>query len=164
MKRKIVKYPKPVLKEEAAEVSSISDVSGLIEDMKETLKEADGVGLAGPQVGVSKKVFVIKNGKDYLGFINPKITYYSDEKMTTKEGCLSFPGFWIDIERSKKVKVELTNENGQRMKFEAEGPGAIVFQHEIDHLYGITFIDRLSSVKKIIAKLKYFFKKLFFND
>lgn len=164
MEKEIVKYPKPVLKKEGAEIPSIDDVSELINDMKETLKKADGVGLAGPQVGVSKKVFVIKNGDDYLGFINPKITYRSDEKISTKEGCLSFPGLWIDVERSKKIRVELTNENGQRMEFEAEGPGAIVFQHEIDHLYGITFIDRLSPVKKIMAKLKYFFKRLFSND
>lgn len=164
MRRKIIKYPKSVLKKEGSEIPSIENISNLIEDMKETLKKEGGVGLAGPQVGESKKVFIIKNGEDYLGFINPKITYYSDEKITTTEGCLSFPGLWIDVERSKKVKVELTNENGQRMEIEAEGPGAVVFQHEIDHLYGTTFIDRLPPIKKIVAKLKYFLKRLFSND
>ncbi|MGM0439400.1 MAG: peptide deformylase [Patescibacteria group bacterium] len=153
--REIVTYPDDVLTKKAEKVESIEEVEDLIKEMKEILEEADGVGLAAPQIGVSKQVFVVKDGHDYYGFVNPEIVEKSDETITTKEGCLSLPGLWIDVERPSYVKVEALTEEGERMLFEAEGAGAVVFQHEIDHLFGTLFIDRLSTFQKMKALLKY---------
>ncbi len=154
-KKKIITYPNKVLEKKASKVGGVDEVRDLIEEMKEILEEADGVGLAAPQIGVSKQVFVVKDGHHYYGFMNPEIVERSEETITTKEGCLSFPGLWIDVERSRKVKVEALTEDGDRMLLEAEGTGAVVFQHEIDHLFGNLFIDKLSGFKKIKAQLRY---------
>ena len=154
-KKEIITYPNKILEKKTSKVGGVEEVKDLIEEMKEILHEEDGVGLAAPQIGVSKQVFVVKDGHDYYGFMNPEIVERSEETITTKEGCLSFPGLWIDVERPRKVKVEVLTEDGDRMLLEAEGTGAVVFQHEIDHLFGNLFIDKLSGYKKIKAQLKY---------
>ena len=154
-KRAIKTYPNEILGKKAEKVKSAEEVKDLISEMKEILEEADGVGLAAPQIGVSKQVFVVKDGHHYYGFMNPEIVERSDETITTKEGCLSFPGLWIDIERPKLVKIEALTEDDERMLLEAEGIGAVVFQHEIDHLFGKVFIDYLSGFDKMKARLKY---------
>lgn len=153
--KKIVTYPNEILEKEASKVGGVDEVRDLIGEMKEVLEEADGVGLAAPQIGVSKQVFVVKDGHDYYAFMNPEIVERSEETITTKEGCLSFPELWIDVERPRKVKVEALTEDGDRMLLEAEGTGAVVFQHEIDHLFGNLFIDKLSGFEKLRAQLKY---------
>ena len=153
--RKIITYPNEVLEKKASKVGGVDEVKDLIEEMKEILEEADGVGLAAPQIGVSKQVFVVKDGHHYYAFMNPEIVERSEETITTKEGCLSFPGLWIDVERSRKIKVEALTEDGDRMLLEAEGTGAVVFQHEIDHLFGNLFIDKLSGFEKLKAQIKY---------
>ena len=153
--RKIITYPNEVLEKKASKVGGVDEVKALIEEMKEILEEADGVGLAAPQIGVSKQVFVVKDGHHYYAFMNPEIVERSEETITTKEGCLSFPGLWIDVERSRKIKVEALTEDGDRMLLEAEGTGAVVFQHEIDHLFGNLFIDKLSGFEKLKAQIKY---------
>ena len=153
--KKIVTYPNEILEKEASKVGGVDEVKDLIVEMKEILEEADGVGLAAPQIGVSKQVFVVKDGHHYYAFMNPEIVERSEESITTKEGCLSFPELWIDVERSRKVKVEALTEDGDRMLLEAEGTGAVVFQHEIDHLFGNLFIDKLSGFEKLKAQLKY---------
>lgn len=160
MKRKIITYPNPILTKEAKEVKSAKEEADLIAEMKEILKEEDGAGLAAPQIGVSKKIFIVRDHDNYYAFMNPKITERSEEKITTNEGCLSFPGLWIDVERAKKIKVEALNENDERIVLEAEGMGAIVFQHEIDHLFGTVFIDRLPFFKRILARIRYFIKRI----
>ena len=151
----IVTYPNEILEKETSKVGGVDEVEELIEKMKKILHEVDGVGLAAPQVGVSKQVFVVKDGHDYYAFMNPEIVERSDETITTKEGCLSFPDLWIDVERPRKVKVEALTEDGDRMLLEAEGTGAVVFQHEIDHLFGNLFIDKLSGFQKMKAQIKY---------
>jgi len=157
--RKIIEYPDPRLRKKAKKVESVDEVKDLISEMKQILIEADGVGLAATQIGVSKQVFVIKDGEDYYAFMNPEITEKSKETITTKEGCLSFPGLWIDVERPKKIKVEALMEEGERMVLEAEGIGAVVFQHEIDHLSGKLFIDKAGSLEKIKARFGKFFNR-----
>jgi peptide deformylase len=160
MKRKIITYPNSVLTKEAEKVKNAKEEAELIKEMKEILKEEDGAGLAAPQIGISKQIFVVRDHDHYYAFMNPKITEKSEEKITANEGCLSFPGLWIDVERSKKIKVEALNENDERIVLEAEGVGAVVFQHEIDHLMGVVFIDHLSFFKKIAARIRYFLKNL----
>ncbi len=158
-KRKIITYPNDILNKKAKEVEGVQEVKDLIEEMKEILEEVDGAGLAAPQVGVSKQVFVVRDGNDFYGFLNPKIIEESDELISTREGCLSFPGLWIDIERPKKVKVEVTTEDDERLTIEAEGIGAVVFQHEIDHLLGKPFIDKLDFWGKLKVKANYLSKR-----
>ena len=153
--KKIVTYPDEILEKKASKVGGVDEVRDLIEEMKEVLRQADGVGLAAPQIGVSKQVFVVKDGHHYYAFMNPEIVERSEDTITTKEGCLSFPGLWIDVERPRKIKLEALTEDGDRMLIEAEGTGAVVFQHEIDHLFGNLFIDKLSGLEKIKAQIKY---------
>ncbi len=159
MSKKIVTYPNDLLRKKTEEVEDIKEVEDLILEMKNILKEADGIGLAAPQVGVSKQLFIVKDGHDYCAFMNPEIVEKSEDTISTKEGCLSFPGLWIDVERAEKIKIEAVTEDGERMLLEAEGLGSIVFQHEIDHLFGKLLVDRLNFFDKLKIRLKYLFKK-----
>ncbi len=152
MKKEIRTFPDSVLRKKSEKVKDTNEVIDLISEMKEILEEVDGIGLAAPQIGVSKQVFVVKDGHYYYGFMNPKIIEKSEEKITTKEGCLSVPGLWIDVERSKRIKIEALTEDDERIVLEAEGLGAVVFQHEIDHLLGTLFIDHLSFLNRLKAR------------
>ena len=150
MQKKIVAYPNPVLREKAKEITEITpDLLQLAEDMIETMKKGDGVGLAANQVGEAKRIIVVNLGKEAGVFINPKIVKTSKKKQILEEGCLSFPGVYFKIKRPEKVEVEFLNEKGESMKIEAKELLACVFQHEIDHLDGILFIDRLSFWQKL---------------
>ena len=138
----------PVLREPAREVTKITDVQRrLIADMIETMRDAPGVGLAGPQVGVVERVFVWEVGERHGAVINPVIVERSDEKVVEEEGCLSLPGLLYPVERSFSVVVEGLDENGEPVRLEANDPEdpllARVCQHEIDHLDGVLFIDRI---------------------
>lgn len=130
----------------------------LIEEMKRILHENEGVGLAAPQIGVSERVIVIDTGKESFSLLNPKITKESEERITTKEGCLSLRGIWLDVTRSKRVKIEAENQKGEKLAIDAEGFLAVVFQHEIDHLNGKLFIDRVGFFEKVKALFAYYFK------
>src|SRR3989339_1226766 len=153
----LVKYPDPILRKKAKTVKSINaQVKKLIGDMIETLKNAKGLGLAANQVGVSQKILVIsapdenKNSVE-LVLINPKIVT-SQGKIAEDEGCLSFPGLWVKVKRAKKVKVKAVDERGQVIEIDGENLLSRVLQHEIDHLEGVQFIDRLPIFTKIKAK------------
>jgi len=149
----IKKYPDPVLKKRTEKVKEItSEIKELIFNMKETLTAEQGAGLAAPQVNVSKKVIIINTQHGQTAFINPQITSKSLKKTKDKEGCLSFPGLWLDIKRSKEIKVKALNENGKEISLKAKDFSARVFQHEIDHLNGILFIERLGFFQKIKVK------------
>lgn len=141
---KILTYPNPILKKRAKKVKNPLDpqIQKLIRDMKNSLIEADGAGLAAPQIGESARICVIQSEGNIFAIINPKITAYSRDKETNEEGCLSFPGKFIPVKRSKKVKVRYEDEMGKEMKVKAEGLLARIFQHEIDHLNGVLFIER----------------------
>ena len=134
----------PVLRQRAAEMDSVTDLHRrLSADMIETMREAPGVGLAGPQVGVLERIFVWEVEERHGTVINPLIVARSDETVEEEEGCLSLPGLYYPVERSASVVVEGIDETGASVRLEAEGLLARVCQHEIDHLDGILFIDHL---------------------
>ncbi len=156
---KIHIYGDPVLRARAAEVDEIDDeVRQLVDDMFDTMYAADGVGLAAPQVGVSRRIFIV-DVSDVEGepdepavFINPKILWRSDSTGVFEEGCLSIPGIREDVKRSLEIEVEAQNEKGEKIHFKATGLFARAIQHEYDHLNGVLFVDYLSAVKKMKIK------------
>ena len=135
----------PALRQRAREVERVTEVhKRLIEDMYETMREAPGVGLAGPQVGVMERIFVWEVGEEHGVVINPVIVSRSEEQEEGDEGCLSLPGIYYPVTRPTAVKVEGLDENGAPVSIDAEGFLARVCQHETDHLDGVLFIDHLS--------------------
>ncbi|GGK14150.1 peptide deformylase [Caldalkalibacillus thermarum] len=141
--RAIVKYPDPVLREKAVEVKRIDErFHRLLDDMAETMYAAEGVGLAAPQVGISKRVFVVDVGDEngLLEFINPEIIVKEGEQIGP-EGCLSIPGVNGEVRRAQKIKVRAIDRNGETFELEAEDLLARAIQHELDHLNGVLFID-----------------------
>jgi len=165
--------PHPVLKKVAEPVDKVTDeIRTLVNNMLDTMYTYDGVGLAAPQVGVSKRVVVIdteqnldaENPLDRRGnprtFINPEITWKSEETRCYKEGCLSLPEQFAEVERPIKVKVKFIDYDGNNQEIEADELLATAIQHEIDHLDGILFVDHLSKLKKdmVMKKLQKFVK------
>jgi peptide deformylase len=160
--RTIVTLPEPVLRRKARPVSKFDkNLQALIDDMIDTMREAPGVGLAAPQVGISDRLIVVEyvdppeeeeeqkevKPKLYV-MINPEIVKASEEKVLGVEGCLSIPGLVGEVERFETVQVKGLNRNGKPMKVKAEGWLARIFQHEIDHVNGIVFPDRATRVWK----------------
>ncbi len=144
MIREVVKYPDSTLRKKANEVGEITDeIRKLAQDMKETMFVNQGVGLAAPQVGVLKRIIAIQ-AKIPSVFIDPKIIKKGRETISEQEGCLSFPGLFLKIKRAKEVEIEALDESGEKISLKARGLLAHVFQHEIDHLDGVLFINRLS--------------------
>src|SRR3989344_4939682 len=144
----IKKYPEPVLRKKSREVGEITEeIKSLVLNMAENLKESGGVGLAAPQIGESKRIIIInspdekikeeKDEKEYEVFINPKITSKSRETEIMEEGCLSFPGIYLNIKRVKAVEVEAIDASGNQVRLRAQGLLARIFQHEMDHLNGV---------------------------
>ena len=156
---KIYTYPDPVLKKKAEEVSDIDGIlDKLIKDMTDTMYYAPGIGLAAPQVGVSSRLVVIDQSlgkrRAPLAMINPRII--SSEGITLEEeGCLSFPETFGQVKRAQKVEVEFIDINGKESRLVGEDLLARVFQHEIDHLDGILFIERMSIIKRDLIKMRY---------
>ncbi len=149
----IKKYPDPILRKKCKEVKEITPkIKELTLNMIETMKKADGVGLAAPQVGVLKRIIVAETERGPKGFINPKILKKSRKKETIEEGCLSFPSLFLKIKRAKEVEIEALDGNGKKIK--AQGFLARILQHEIDHLDGILFIDKIPFWQKWSLKKK----------
>jgi peptide deformylase len=137
-----------VLKEQAATVTKVDRrIKKLLEDMAQTMYAANGVGLAAPQVGVSLRVIVVDAGEGLLELVNPVITAAEGCELGN-EGCLSIPGMYGEVERCTKVTVEGLTREGKKVVLEGEGFLARVLQHEIDHLNGVLFIERASSLYK----------------
>jgi peptide deformylase len=135
-----------ILKEKAQRVGKIDKrIKQLLDNMAETMYEADGVGLAAPQVGVSLRVIVIDIGEGLVELINPQILEQEGEA-TALEGCLSVPGIYGEVKRSSKVTVECVNSHGKKVKYIGEGLLGRALQHEIDHLEGVLFIDKAESI------------------
>lgn len=156
MVNKIRTYGDEVLRERAIEVDKIDDkILKLVEDMTDTVIEAQGVGLAAPQVGVPLRMFLARpTEEELLVIINPEFVYKSEEKVVVEEGCLSIPGIYKKVERSKIVKLKYTNEKGEIVEREADGLLSRIFQHEYDHLDGVLFVDKVSPVSKRMIKKK----------
>lgn len=147
----------PVLRERARDVERISDVHRkLIKDMFDTMREAPGVGLAAPQVGVLDRIFVWEFEDESGVFVNPEIVERSGKAEDGEEGCLSLPGVVGPVDRSYEVVVEGLDEDGEPIRFEASDWVARIFQHEIDHLNGVLFIDHLPDAlkKEALATLR----------
>lgn len=150
--------PDPVLRRKAQPVSKISDETReLIDNMVDTMREAPGVGLAAPQVGISQRIIVVEYTtyeeeedapKKLYAVVNPEIKILDDEKVKGIEGCLSLPGLLGEVDRSFKVSVKGLNRQGNRIRIKAEGWLARIFQHEIDHLDGVVFTDKASRIWK----------------
>lgn len=139
----IVNYPDPVLREKAREVQKITPQIGkLVTNLVDTMYDAAGVGLAAPQIGVSKRVIVIDPGDNLIVLINPEIVRLEGEEELGEEGCLSIPGVWGKVKRAPWVTVRGYDLQGKPVAYDAEGLAARAFQHEIDHLDGIVFLDR----------------------
>jgi peptide deformylase len=135
----------PVLRQRARDVEQITDVHRkLIQDMFDTMRDAPGVGLAGPQVGVMERIFVWEFEDEHGVFVNPTIAKRSRKSEEGEEGCLSLPGIVGPVDRSYEVVVEGLDETGAPIRVEASDWIARIFQHEIDHLNGVLFIDHLS--------------------
>lgn len=142
----------PVLRKVAEPVETVDDeVRRLMDDMLETMYDADGVGLAAPQIGESRRVIVIDiRDPDVapFGLVNPVIVERSEELARGEEGCLSIPGLAEIVERPASVVVEALDRDGNPTRIEAEGLLARALQHEVDHLDGILFFDRVSPLKR----------------
>ncbi|MHB9094340.1 MAG: peptide deformylase [Eubacteriales bacterium] len=144
----IVEIGDPVLREKARPVPKITpNVIKLLENMAETMYDAEGVGLAAPQVGVSKRVVVIDAGEGLIELINPEIIL-KEGLDTDAEGCLSVPGVRGEVQRAARVVVKALNREGKEVRHEGEGLLARAFQHELDHLDGILFVDKAENITK----------------
>jgi peptide deformylase len=159
--RKIVSLPEAVLRRKARAVTKFDkNLQTLIDDMVETMREAPGVGLAAPQIGLSERIIVIEYyerkedeeiedaPKKVWAVLNPEIVKSSAETVVGVEGCLSIPGLVGEVERHASIQVKGLNRHGKPMKIKAEGWLARIFQHEIDHVNGILFTDRATRVWK----------------
>jgi peptide deformylase len=153
----IKEYGDPILREKALLVEEITpDILNLIKDMAETMYADSGVGLAAPQVGVSKRIITIDEDEEkLLVLLNPEIIK-SEGEAVEEEGCLSVPGVYSEVKRSLKVVVKALNENGEPIEITKEGLTARALQHEIDHLNGILFIDKIGRMERqiLLNKLK----------
>jgi len=157
--RRIVTLPDPVLKRKARVVTRFGkDLHTLLDDMVETMREAPGVGLAAPQIGLSERIIVVEYfakqedeeveeaPKKVWALINPEIVRASEELVMGVEGCLSIPGLVGEVERHAEVQVKGMNRHGKPVKIKAKGWLARIFQHEIDHLNGVLFPERAVQV------------------
>ena len=137
------------------------EIRTLVDDMLETMYDAPGIGLAAPQIGELKRIVVMDLAKEGetpepLVMINPEILSYSDDTVTTEEGCLSIPELYYDVERPAEVTVKYTDLDGKEIELEAKDRLAICVQHELDHLDGVLYIDYLSRLKRdrVLKKLQ----------
>ncbi len=161
-RREVVTLPDPVLRRKTRKVTDFgADLQTLVDDMVETMRAEPGVGLAANQVGVSLRLLVVEYSEDdskedapHKLFVvaNPEFTRLSDEMVLGTEGCLSIPGYWGNVERHEAVVVKGQNRRGQPMTIKARGWLARIFQHEIDHLNGMLFVDRAEKVWKAEEK------------
>jgi len=151
--REILKYPDPIIRQVAAPVKNITgETASLMGDLMETMYAAPGVGLAAPQVGVAERIVVLdidheNPGKQVYRLINPVITR-SEGEIVWEEGCLSVVDFTAEVRRAARVTVRAFDEKEKEVTIDAEGLLAVALQHEIDHLDGKLFIDRISRLKR----------------
>ena len=154
----ILRYPDPRLHKVAQPVSVIDDrLRALIDDMFDTMYDAEGIGLAATQVDVHQRLIVIDVSEERdqrLVLINPELVWTSDERVKGDEGCLSVPGIYDGVERAERVKVRALDEQGQAREIEADGLLAVCIQHEMDHLMGKVFVEYLSPLKQGRIKTK----------
>ena len=162
-KLRIHTWPENILRQRAQKVERVDDkVRYLLDEMLSLMKVSGGVGLAGNQAGLDLSLIIIQIEDQTFKLVNPKITK-KEGSVSFPEGCLSFPGLELEIKRANKVWVSALNQEGKPVEIEAQGFLAVAFQHEIDHVNGVVFINRISfwqrlktfpRLKKIIKKTK----------
>lgn len=154
----ILEFPDPRLRKVAAPVAVVDDsIREILDNMIETMYDAEGIGLAATQVNVHKRMLVMDISEDHaepMIFINPEITVLDPEPIGYEEGCLSVPGYYEMVTRPRKVLIKALDRNGNPFEIEAEGILAVCIQHEIDHLDGKLFVDYLSTLKRQRIKSK----------
>jgi peptide deformylase len=157
----IITIPDPVLRKEAAEVERVDEeLRDLMDDMLATMYDAPGVGLAAPQIGISRRVIVMDASKDEdektpIVMANPRILERSEEMRVHEEGCLSIPEVTAEVERPAKTRVAYLDREGNPQEAELEDIWSTIVQHEIDHLNGVLFIDYLSRLKRDMIVKKF---------
>lgn len=158
---KVLKLGSSVLRKHSTEIKKGEDSKSLIENLFDTLSKEGGIGLAAPQIGVLKRVFVMdshpfedddKVEKFKRAIINPEIISKSDETVIYSEGCLSIPEIYEEVVRPKKISVKYLDESFKQVEREIDGIEARIFQHEFDHLDGVLFIDRISSIRRTMLQ------------
>lgn len=148
-------YPDPVLRRNAGKIEEIdAEVRSLIEEMTEIMYRDDGIGLAAPQLGVSRRAIVVDAGEGLRCMINPEIVERNDEFESMEEGCLSLPGIRVPVSRPRRIRVQGQDVSGEPVMLDLEGLMARVYQHEIDHLDGVLIIDRASSIHRTLVRGK----------
>ena len=156
----IRKYGDPVLRQQAQIVTVFDEqLARLAADMTATMEAANGVGLAGNQVGVLERIFVADTASFELSgkkitVVNPEVVFRSSEEAVEEEGCLSIPGLYAGVRRPKKIKLAGQNLKGEKMELDAENMVARIFCHETDHLNGVLFIDHLTALERDFLKGK----------
>ncbi|MDD3321962.1 MAG: peptide deformylase [Paludibacter sp.] len=164
MDLKIIKYGSHILREKSIEVIEKDNIALIVENLFSTLKKEGGLGLAGPQVGIQKRIFVIDTSplaeedlsipKIEKAIVNPEIVGFSKENGYYTEGCLSIPGIYENVLRPKNIDVRYYDINFNLIEESLDGIKARIFQHEYDHLEGVLFIDRLSSMQRKLLSRK----------
>jgi peptide deformylase len=163
--RNVVKYPEKSLSQPSVKVDVIDEgIKELIKDMEDTMFHDVGVGLAAPQIGINKRVIVYdshamdpeyaEETREITPLINPEIIASYGSFISEDEGCLSVVDYRANVKRYEKVTVKALNIDGKKLEFDADGILSVIMQHEIDHLDGILFIDRISSLKRAMYKKK----------
>ncbi|MES2527906.1 MAG: peptide deformylase [Bdellovibrionota bacterium] len=169
MIREICRMGHPVLRMKAAEVSRellLSDeFRQLVVDLRDSMKHYGGIGIAAPQIGVSLQAAIIELGSSnrygeevslpFTVFVNPKLEFLTDESQGFWEGCLSVPGLRGYVERPKKLKINFLNEKGEEKEIIAEGFLSTVIQHELDHLFGVLYVDRIKDMSLLSYQEEY---------
>jgi len=154
----ILHYPDQRLHTIAKPVAAVdARIVQIVADMGETMYEASGVGLAATQVDIHERIIVIDVSEDrneLMVFINPELTWSSPEKKSWREGCLSVPEFFDEVERPERIKIKALNQAGKPFELEADGLLAVCLQHEMDHLQGKVFVEYLSPLKRSRISLK----------
>jgi len=154
----ILHYPDQRLHTIAKPVAAVdARIVQIVADMGETMYEASGIGLAATQVDIHERIIVIDVSEDrneLLVFINPELTWASPEKKSWREGCLSVPEFFDEVERPERIKIKALNQAGKPFELEADGLLAVCLQHEMDHLQGKVFVEYLSPLKQSRISLK----------
>ncbi|MBI4257162.1 peptide deformylase [Candidatus Uhrbacteria bacterium] len=143
----VIKNPSDLLRKKSEPVSKEElagkEIQTLIDDLLDSMRLENGIGIAAPQIGVHKRVIIVDDGKGPAAYVNPEITARSIRKgHFIEEGCLSVPGIWGYVTRHKVVKVRALDRNGERVALKVKDLTSVIFQHEIDHLDGILFIDK----------------------
>ncbi len=152
MKLNVLTHPNKTLNTPSAPVPDADiqseKIQTLIDNMIETMAAENGIGIAAPQIGENVRIIIAETKKGPQAFINPKIISTSNTKIDFQEGCLSIPGVWGIVERHKSCKIKAKDRNGDPVRIKADKLLSIVFQHEIDHLDGILFIEKAKKITK----------------